>query len=55
MKLGVKTTKNGCSIYASENNVLSRDKGFSGRRNSGNTWNEIYSAKERTMYCRRQW
>jgi len=39
MKLGVKTTKNGSGIYASENNVLSRDEGFSGREKPGNTWN----------------
>jgi hypothetical protein len=26
-----KNNKNGSSIYASENNVLSRDEGFSGR------------------------
>jgi hypothetical protein len=34
-----KNNKNGSSIYASENNVLSRDEGFSGRKKTGNTWN----------------
>jgi hypothetical protein len=34
-----KNNKNGSTIYASENNVLSRDERFSGREKPGNTWN----------------
>jgi hypothetical protein len=36
MKLGGKNNKNGTSI--SENNVLSRAEGFSGKKNPGTTW-----------------